>query len=91
MFAQQLYESVHSPCSACGGRLTEMSARELRKILRKEGCVELRQKGSHLQVKCGRCQSTVPVHGGHDIKKGTLGAIERSLEVCLGDDFLDDD
>jgi len=74
-----------------GLRLTEMSARELRKILRREGCIELRQKGSHIQVKCGRCQSTVPVHRGHDIKKGTLGAIERSLEVCLGDDFLDDD
>jgi predicted RNA binding protein YcfA (HicA-like mRNA interferase family) len=68
-----------------------MSARELRKILRREGCVELRQKGSHLQIQCGRCRSTIPVHHGRDIKRGTLAAIERGLEVCLGDDFLDDD
>lgn len=69
--------------------LDEMSARQLRKILRKEGCVELRQKGSHLQVRCGNCRGTVPVHGNRDIKKGTLGAIERSLEICLGDDWID--
>lgn len=70
-------------------RLDEMSARKLRKILRREGCVELRQKGSHLQVKCGSCRGTIPIHGSRDIKKGTLGAIERSLEVCLGDDWIE--
>lgn len=68
-----------------------MSARALRQILRREGCVELRQKGSHLQIQCGKCRSTIPVHGGRDIKRGTLGSIERNLELCLGDDFLDDD
>ena len=88
--AKQLSEATHA-CSVCRGQLAEMSARELRKILRKEGCVELRQSGSHLQVKCGKCQSTIPMHKGRDIKKGTLGAIERSLEICIGDDFLDDD
>ena len=86
--AQQLAEA--RDCPVCHGQLAEMSARKLRKILKKEGCVELRQKGSHLQVKCGRCQGTVPVHGNKDIKKGTLGAIERSLEVCLGDDWIPD-
>lgn len=86
--AAALEHAAFDACSTCGTRLTEMSARELRKKLRKEGCVELRQKGSHLQVQCGKCQSTIPMHKGRDIKRGTLGAIERSLEVCLGDDFL---
>jgi predicted RNA binding protein YcfA (HicA-like mRNA interferase family) len=86
--AATLEHAAFNACPACGTRLTEMSARELRQKLRKEGCIELRQKGSHLQVQCGKCQSTIPMHKGRDIKRGTLGAIERSLEVCLGDDFL---
>lgn len=62
----------------------EMSAREVRKKLRKAGCKELRQKGSHVQVMCPvNRQSTVPVHGKKDIKKGTLRAIERSLQIDL--------
>lgn len=89
MLAEELARAIG--CPVCGGRLTEMSARELRRLLRREGCVELRQKGSHLQIQCGRCQSTIPVHGARDIKRGTLGSIERSLELCLGDDFLDND
>jgi predicted RNA binding protein YcfA (HicA-like mRNA interferase family) len=77
-------------------QMAEMSARDLRRKLRDNDCVELRQSGSHLQVKCGGCQSTVPVHGSTDIKKGTLKSIERSLGACLGPkwtkvEFLDDD
>jgi predicted RNA binding protein YcfA (HicA-like mRNA interferase family) len=67
--------------------LREMKERELRAQLRRDGCVELRQKGSHLQVQCGKCQTTIPIHKGHDIKRGTLGAIERSLGSCIGHDL----
>lgn len=61
-----------------------MKARELRKRLRQLGCVEVRQKGSHLLVRCGSCTSVVPVHQGEDIRPGTLRAIEGQLEPCLG-------
>lgn len=65
----------------------EMSSREVRKKLRKAGCKELRQKGSHVQVVCPvNRQSTVPVHGKKDIKKGTLRSIERSLQIDLDGD-----
>lgn len=65
----------------------EMSAREVRKKLRKAGCKELRQTGSHVQVKCPpNYQSTVPAHGKKDIKKGTLKSIERSLQLDLDGD-----
>ncbi|RLB54523.1 MAG: toxin HicA [Deltaproteobacteria bacterium] len=64
-----------------------MTARELLRILRKAGCVEVRQKGSHLVIRCGKCQTTVPVHKGEDIKKGTLAAIGGNLEPCLGKDW----
>jgi len=67
--------------------LYEMSAREVRKKLRKAGCKELRQKGSHVQVLCPpNRQSTVPVHGKKDIKRGTLKGIERSLRIDLDGD-----
>lgn len=64
-----------------------MTARELRRILASKGCVEVRQVGSHLTVRCGDCQATIPVHRG-DIPKGTLRAIERYLEPCLGERWL---
>lgn len=64
------------------------SAREVRKALRKAGCEELRQKGSHMQVQCppeGR-QTTVPVHGSKDIARGTLRSIERSVGIDVDGD-----
>lgn len=67
--------------------LNEMSARKVLRKLRKAGCKILRQRGSHVQVSCGPGrQSTVPKHGGKDIKTGTLKAIEKSLEFDLDGD-----
>ncbi len=64
-----------------------MTARELRKIVRKRGCVEVRQVGSHLTIRCGECVATIAVHTG-DIPTGTLRKIERDLEPCLGKGWL---
>lgn len=64
--------------------MAEASAKDIRRLLRKYDCVELRQNGSHLQVRCGGCMSTIPIHGSSDIKLGTLKGIEKSLGVCLG-------
>ena len=52
------------------------------------GCEVVRQKGSHLRMRCGTCQTTVPVHRGVDLPPGTLRAIERDLEPCLGKKWL---
>ena len=65
-----------------------MTARELLRILRSKGCVELRQKGSHVRVQCGSCFTTVPVHAGEELGRGLLRAIERDLEPCLGKGWL---
>jgi predicted RNA binding protein YcfA (HicA-like mRNA interferase family) len=65
-----------------------MTPRELRRILNALGCVEIRQKGSHLTIKCGDCQTIVPVHKGEDLKTGTLHSIVKALEPCLGKDWL---
>jgi len=65
-----------------------MTAKALRRRLRSFGCVESRQRGSHLRIDCGRCVTTVPVHAGEDIGPGLLRCIERDLESCLGKGWL---
>jgi predicted RNA binding protein YcfA (HicA-like mRNA interferase family) len=64
-----------------------MTAKDLRKLLSKHGCIEVRQKGSHLFVRCGKCTTVVPVHTGERIGKGLLASIGRDLAPCLGDDW----
>jgi predicted RNA binding protein YcfA (HicA-like mRNA interferase family) len=68
--------------------LVKMKARELRRILKSQGCTEVRQKGSHLRIECGSCATTVPVHSGEDLGPGLLRRIERDLEPCLGKGWL---
>jgi predicted RNA binding protein YcfA (HicA-like mRNA interferase family) len=65
-----------------------MTGRRLLRKLRSLGCEVIRQRGSHVRVRCGKCETTVPVHAGEDLPPGTLRAIERHLEPCLGRRFL---
>ena len=65
-----------------------MTAKDLRRRLKALGCLETRQRGSHLRIECGRCVTTVPVHAGEDIGPGLLRRIERDLEPCLGKGWL---
>lgn len=65
-----------------------MTERQLRKLLRGFGCVEVRQTGSHLVVRCGACQTTITVHKGDDYGPGLLRRIERDLEPCLGKGWM---
>ncbi|MGH9110479.1 MAG: type II toxin-antitoxin system HicA family toxin [Acidimicrobiales bacterium] len=64
-----------------------MTARALIRRLREHGCEPVRQRGSHQIWRCGNCQAIVPLHAG-DIPTGTLRAIERDLEACLGPRWL---
>jgi len=64
-----------------------VSVTKLRQLLRRRGCIEVRQSGSHLVVRCDVCQTVIPVHSG-DLPSGTLRAIERDLEPCLGKRWL---
>jgi predicted RNA binding protein YcfA (HicA-like mRNA interferase family) len=65
-----------------------MKSRELRRILKSFGCVEVRQRGSHLVIRCSKCTTVVPVHAGEDLKPSTLRSIEKQLEACLGKGWL---
>jgi len=65
-----------------------MTGRDVLRRLRELGCEVVRQKGSHMRIRCGKCHTTVPVHRGVDLPPGTLRAIERDLEPCLGKKWL---
>jgi predicted RNA binding protein YcfA (HicA-like mRNA interferase family) len=65
-----------------------MTGSDVLRQLRRRGCELVRQRGSHVRMRCGGCQTTVPVHAGADLPPGTLRAIERDLEPCLGKKWL---
>ncbi len=65
-----------------------MTAREVLRVIRDRGGEVLRQKGSHIRVRAGECYTTVPDHSSRDVPPGTLRAIERDLEPCLGRGWL---
>lgn len=65
-----------------------MSGKQVLRRLRALGCVVVRRSGSHVRIRCRDCQTTVPVHAGLDLPPGTLRAIERDLEPCLGRRWL---
>jgi predicted RNA binding protein YcfA (HicA-like mRNA interferase family) len=67
--------------------LVLVTSRELRRILKRLDCVEVRQRGSHLIVRCGKCQVVVPVHQGEELGPGLLRSLFRDLEPCLGKDW----
>jgi predicted RNA binding protein YcfA (HicA-like mRNA interferase family) len=66
-----------------------MTAREVIRILKRLGCVEIRQTGSHKMFvsPCGKCRTPVSDHTG-DIPRGTLHKIEKDLAPCLGPNWL---
>lgn len=66
-----------------------MTGREILRRTERLGCEALRQRGSHVIVRCpGGCQVVIPIHRGQDIPIGTLRSIERALAPCLGAGWL---
>jgi predicted RNA binding protein YcfA (HicA-like mRNA interferase family) len=62
-------------------------SREVVHRIRELGGEEVSQVGSHLKMRVGQCQTIVPMHS-RDVSTGTLRAIERALEPCLGKGWL---
>ena len=67
-------------------KLPSIKTTTLLKILLKLGFLKHHQTGGHLQLKHadGR-RVTVPMHLGKDIKKGTLGAILKDINLTKED------
>jgi predicted RNA binding protein YcfA (HicA-like mRNA interferase family) len=67
-------------------KLPALKAREVIRLLESVGFYEVRQRGSHLQLKRGNLLVTVPVHSG-DLNPGTLHSIIRQAGMTV-DEFL---
>jgi len=73
-----------------------MTAREVIRIIERNGGVLLRQRGSHRQHEAratladgteATARTTVALHAG-DVRPGTLRAIERDIEPVFGKGWL---
>ncbi len=78
----------YRPSACCQAISMPVTATELLRRLHRAGCVELRRSGSHVIVRCGQCQTVIPVHRARDLPPGTLGAIRRHLAPCLAREVL---
>jgi predicted RNA binding protein YcfA (HicA-like mRNA interferase family) len=66
-----------------------MTGREVMRRVEKLGCAQVRQRGSHVIVRCtGGCQTVIPIHRGQDLPIGTLRSVARALRPCLGERWL---
>lgn len=61
-------------------KLPVIKPKEIIRILKKYGFVEIRSKGSHIQFKKGNLNVTVPFHN-KDIKLETLRSILRQAKI----------
>ncbi|MEX0611033.1 MAG: type II toxin-antitoxin system HicA family toxin [Pirellulales bacterium] len=66
-------------------KLPRISGRECVKALEKLGFVQVRQRGSHVVMRCGDRGCSVPMH--RTIKVGTLRGILKQADMDP-DDFL---
>jgi len=71
--------------------MRNLKVRDLLRILRRRGCQQLRQRGSHRIWECEGCKTTIPGDDGETIPTGTLKSIERDLAPCLGAGWLDEE
>ena len=60
-----------------------MRARDIIKTLKDHGWSQESQRGSHVKMKKDGRITIVPDHGGKDVPKGTVKAIERQTGVKL--------
>lgn len=65
-------------------KLPVVKSKEMAKVLKKMGFLKFHQVGSHAQFKHkdGR-RTTVPIHPGKEITRGTLKAILKDIDVSV--------
>lgn len=68
-------------------KLPTLKPREVVVAPERAGFYQVRQRGSHLQLKKGNLLVTVPMHAG-DLNPGTLRSIIRQARLTV-DEFLD--
>lgn len=71
-------------------RLPSLKGREIIKVLKKIGFIERHVSGSHAILRHPATKKivVVPVHGGKDVKRGTLFSIIRQAGITV-ESFMD--
>ena len=54
-----------------------VSGKDIVRKLKKMGWIVTSQRGSHVKLRKNKKITIVPVHGGKDLPRGTIKAIER--------------
>ena len=67
-------------------KLPPLKPRQVVRALERAGFYQVRQRGSHLQLKKGNLLVTIPMHAG-DLNPGTLRSIIRQAQMTV-DEFL---
>ncbi len=60
-----------------------MNGKDIIKKLQAQGWQVLRTEGSHVRMGKDAARTTIPLHGAHDVKPGTLASIERQTGLKL--------
>jgi len=68
-------------------KLPAVKPRKVIKVLKGLGFIEIRKKGSHIQLKKGNLLVTVPFHN-RDLNKSTLASILRQAQLTA-QEFVD--
>lgn len=66
-------------------KLPRITGREMMRFLERKGFQRLRVRGSHHFLERGDQRTSVPVHGNHPLKIGTLRSILRDINLSPTD------
>jgi predicted RNA binding protein YcfA (HicA-like mRNA interferase family) len=66
-------------------KLPRITGREMVRFLERDGFQLLRVRGSHHFLQRGDLRTSVPVHGNHPLKIGTLRSILRDINLSPTD------
>ena len=69
------------------GRLSNLSGKEIAKVLERMGFERRRQKGSHLVMRRGSDVCVVPMH--REVKLGTVGGVLKQAGVGVSDFLIE--
>lgn len=66
-------------------KLPRISGQEMARFLQRLGFQLVRVRGSHHYFARGSTHTTVPVHGNHNLRVGTLRSVLRDVEISPTD------
>lgn len=66
-------------------RLPNITAAQLVRALKRDGWVEIRQKGSHMTLERSGKVVTIPMHASITLRRGTLKSILKQAGITVDD------